>query len=150
MRVVESIRIWPLAAIVGLQGCNVIPSAGVIHAYAIAGQVVDADTALPIPGATVCVRYDKLGLKYYVEGVSKTNEHGMFSFPASPERVSLLEDRRAARNPIVSVLHQNYSPVQIVLMNVDEDRTLTVKMHKLSIQHPVSTAINCTDDATAG
>jgi len=150
MRIVESIRIWPLAAIVGLQGCNVIPSTGVIHEHAIAGQVVDADTALPIQGATGCGRYDKLGLKYYVQGVSQTDEQGRFSFPASPERVSLLESPDAARSPSISVLHQDYSPVQIGLMNVNEDRMLTVKMHALSAQHPGSAFINCNDDATVG
>lgn len=149
MRVVQSIGIWPLAAIASLQGCNVIPSTGVIHEYAIAGQVVDADTALPIQGATVCVRYDKLGLKYYVLGVNQTNEQGKFSFPASPERVSLLESPDAARKPIVSVLHNDYSPVEMVLMNVIQDRVLTVKMHTLSEQHPDSAFINCSGDAIA-
>lgn len=136
-------------AAIALAGCNVVPHQGIIAAHNISGHVLDYDTGRPIVGATVCVRYAKLDLAYYVNGVAETGTDGQFYIPANPEKVFLLDGPDAPQTPSLSVLHPDYASTGLLLKNFDSDRDLTIRLHPLSDFYLKSQYLDCGTSAKA-
>jgi hypothetical protein len=143
---IRSWRVLGASSLLLLGACNVIPHSGVISEHSISGHVVDAKTGSPIYGALVCVKYEKLGLSYYVRGQTTTDASGAFTIPASPERVSLLESPESPRDPSIIVMHPDYAPGFLLFTSLDSDRVVTIRMQPPSPQESWR-VINCSTSA---
>jgi hypothetical protein len=124
--------------------CNVVPHRGSISAYRLSGQIIDFDSGKPIAGATVCVKYAKLDLQYYLRGVTETDVNGRFVIPAAPETVNLLDREDAPQTPFVNVVHPEYAPTGLLMRDFTQDREVTVRVHRLSDKYLRSAYIDCT------
>jgi hypothetical protein len=133
---------------VSLCGCNVIPRSGIIGAHAISGDVLDATTGLPVQNAQVCVRYQKLSLRYYVRGLTSTDANGHFAIAASPEHVRLLDDSSSVI-PSVSVTHPKYDAHMSIFRDFSQDTQLTIKLNPRKPGRPDDPYITCSDSAIA-
>lgn len=127
-----------------IAACNVVPHKGSISTYRLSGQILDFDTGKPIAGATVCAKYDKLDMQYYLTGVTGTDANGRFVIPANPETVYLLESQDAPQTPFLSVIHPEYSPTVLLIRDFTQDREVTIRVHRLSDKYPKSHYIDCT------
>ena len=138
-------RILGVLAIVTLAAaCNVIPSKGTISAHKLSGRVVDFDTGKPIAGATVCAKYSKLNLQYYLRGVTLTDAGGQFVIPAQPETVQLLDGSDVPEKPFLNVVHPEYASTGLIMRDFTRDREVTIQVHRLSERYPKGGAIDCT------
>jgi hypothetical protein len=124
--------------------CNVVPHKGSISAHRLSGQIVDFDTGKPIAGATVCAKYAKLDLQYYLRGVTETDANGRFVIQAAPETVNLLDRPDAPQTPFINVVHPEYASTGLLIRDFTQDREVTVRVHRLSDMYLKSTYINCT------
>lgn len=136
----RSLLIVPVGLMVS--GCNVVPYSGTISTYAISGTVVDAESGKPIPGATVCAKYSKLDLQYYLRGVTQTDAAGRFLIPAAPEQVQLLNGPNDAQRPWLNVVHPGYG-AQMKGIDSTRDQEVTVRLNRMQ-GGGVDHYINCT------
>ena len=146
MRKVKSWTVLAPMLMSAAVGCNEGPYQGTISAFAIRGRIVDADTGIPIAGATVCSTYAKRDVNDYVRGETKTDAEGRFTIPANPERVALLKHPDAAARPSLNVIHPEYSPTS---MTIHGDREVTLTVQAFSSQYPRSGVINCSSGDSA-
>jgi hypothetical protein len=133
-----------LAIAATIAACNVVPHKGSISAHKLSGQIVDFDTGKPIAGATVCAKYAKLDLQYYLRGVTETDANGRFVIPAAPESVYLLDRPDAPQTPFLNVVHPEYASTGRLMRDFTEDREVTIRVHRLSDKYLKSAYIDCT------
>jgi hypothetical protein len=126
--------------------CNVIPYRGVIGAHAITGVVKDAETGAPISGVTVCARYSKLRLHYYVRGVQVTGESGGFLIEKNPEVVGLA-DGPDGLVPFLVFRHPDYLEQGLMLVQFDRDRNLEILLKRRPTGMSPDKYLTCSDSA---
>jgi hypothetical protein len=131
-----------------LAACNVIPHRGVIGAHAITGAVKDAVTGAPIAGVTVCARYSKIGLRYYVRGFQVTGGSGKFRIDKNPEKVSLLDGREGLA-PSLTFTHPSYAEAGYIFQTFDRDLELNILLERRSAGMVPSPHITCSESAIA-
>ena len=133
-----------LAVVAITSACNVIPHKGSISAHRLSGQVIDFDSGKPVAGATVCVKYAKLDVQYYLRGVTQTDANGRFVIPAAPETVNLLDRPDAPQTPFVNVVHPEYASTGLLMRDFTQDREVTIRVRRLSDKYLMSSYIDCT------